>query len=67
LYKKPHVFATQVRVRQTLSVPGQSDGCVQPVHWPSLLQVWVPPHAVPIGCAWCETTPAVQASLVQGF
>src|SRR5581483_7082280 len=59
--------ALQVRVRQALSVPGQSDATVQPTHWPLALHRLAPPHDVPAAAMLCTGSPALHRSSVHGF
>jgi hypothetical protein len=59
--------AVQVRVRQAVSVPGQSAATVQPMHWPAALQWLAPPQLELAGIIVCDGAPVVQMSFVHGL
>ena len=59
--------ALQVRVRQAVSVPGQSAATAHPTHWPFALQWLAPPQLEFAGIIVCEGAPDVQMSLVHGL
>ena len=59
--------ALQVRVRQAVSLPGQSAATAQPTHWPVSLQWFAPPQLEFAGIVVCDAVPELQMSLVQGL
>ena len=57
----------QVRVRQAVSLPGQSVATVQPMHWPVASQWLAPPQFEFAGIIVCEGAPVAQRSFVHAL
>src|SRR5262249_29401046 len=60
-------FASQVRVWQAVSWPGQSSAVRQPTQWPAPSHSFWPPHDVPDDSGGFDGTPVVQTSSVQAL